>query len=860
MQGCSAAATIATVSTDAGLLPELPADQQVLINPVAGRLTLLAGAFAAGIAAARVADSPIVWPWLVAATVALLGAVTAQRRTGVALALLAATCAALGGGWQTIRFHRVAADDIATLATAAPRIVHVTGVATRDPEMRRRSAGSMAAFDYRRPAVYFPMTVDGVVGRDGSVIPACGAVYVRVDETLPPFRAGDRVTVQGVLRAPGEPENPGAFDFARYARNLGQAGVLSAPQRELVQVERAERSAAGSMFLRWRATVRQRADALLLADMPAATADQSALLTALLLGRRDPQLDDLSDSFRRVGLAYLLAISGLHLGVLAAGIVLAARFVGLPERWHGVLLIAAALAYVFLVEVRLPVLRAAVMVVAAGAAFTIGRRVRLTGAIALAAVGLLLWRPDQLLTAGFQLSFGVVLALALLAPIVRVRWFGLAENNPRTVGAMISEWAKTSLAVAVVAWLVASPIIAYHFGMFCPLAAPLSIVAIPLVAALLLLGYAKMLLAALLPSAALLVAVPLSLGAQILLALVAVMDAAPGSTLIVPYPSIAWTFAALAWSIAWTFTGLYDRGRGVVRWSMIAALLVLIVWLQWPRLPLHTQPDLRVDMLSVGDGSCYIVRSAGETLVFDAGSARDLDAGERTIVPALRRMNIFHVDTLAISHPNLDHYSAVVEVADAFGVREVLVTQAFRDAVAADLDSSAAQLMQLLNERRVTIRTVGAGDSRRVGRATMTVLHPSAETDYERVNDTSMVLRFTLGRRSVLFTGDVQQEAIDDLLAERPGLAADVMELPHHGSFNDSAIALVEQVQPTVVLQSAGWSRYRGDRWRAVLDGMARDVTRLVTARDGACHVEIDGDGTITTGRFKTPVEARSAD
>jgi len=578
--------------------------------------------------------------------------------------------------------------------------------------------------------------------------------------------------------------------------------------------------------------------------MPAASPQQSALLTALLLGRRDPQLDQLHDAFQRIGLAYLLAISGLHLGVLAAGLVLLARLAGVPERCHGLLLIALALGYLFLVEVRLPVLRAAVMLVAAGMAITIARRVRISGAIALAAAGLLIWRPDQLFSA-------VVLALALWAPVLRQRWFGRPVNDPATIGAMIGEWMKTSLTAAVVAWLVASPIIAFHFGMFCPLAAPLSVVAIPIVAALLLLGYAKMLLSALLPTLAALVAVPLSFMAQVMLALVNVIDETPGSTLTVPYPSLAWTLGGLLWVGVWIFTGLRDDSRARLRWSMIAALAVLIVWLQWPRLPVHDQPDLRIDMLSVGDGSCYVIRSGSETMVFDAGSARDLDAGQRTIVPALRRMNIFHVDVLAISHPNLDHYSAVIEVVDAFNVREVLVTQRFHDAVAADVHSSAAHLMQMLNQRRVALRTVSAGEQRSLGRASLNILHPPAEARYEHVNDTSMVLQFQLEQRSVLLTGDVQQPAIDDLFAAHPQLRADVVELPHHGSHNEAAIRLIQRARPDVVLQSAGWSRFSRDRWADTFDAMAPQITRLVTARDGACWVEFDQRGAMRLGRFK---------
>ncbi len=820
-------------------------DQAVASRPPAGRLTILATALAAGIALAWQLETPFVWPWLCGAVVAAIGAAAMYRRPRVALAALILATFAIGAAWLNIHHFHIAANDLASFATTHPKLVRITGIATRDPQLRQQSGGSLSSFDYRRPATYFPMTVDSVLDSDGNTIAATGAVYVRLDETVAPFRAGDRVTVFGKLRAPATPRNPGEFNYARYARSLGQAGMLTVPRRELVEIEPADRSSPGSTFLAWRETVRQRATGWLLSDLPAASPQQDALLVALLLGRREPQLDEISDSFKRIGLAYLLAISGMHLAVVAAGVVFGARLVGVSERGCGVLLVLVAIAYLFLVEVRLPVLRAGVMLITVGAALALARQVRLSGAISLAAIALLIWRPDQLITPGFQLSFGVVLGLMIFAPRLRSRWFGLRNNNPVSVGQMLVEWLKTTSAAAVVAWLIATPIVAWHFGMLCPLAAPLSIVAIPLVGVLLLVGYTKMLLAAILPSAALLVAIPLTIAAQFLLAVVAVIDEAPGSTLQVPPPSAVWAAGALLWSVAWINRGLWDRSRGRLRWPLVVAAMLLIVWLYWPQLPIHNRPALRVDVLAVGDGSCAVLRSGGKTVVVDAGG-QNLDLGERIIVPALRRMNVFHVDTVVITHANLDHFAAVIEVVDAFKCREVLISPQFERAAQMDFEGTAASLLQLLAVRNVAVRIVSAGFQRQLGDASMTVLHPPAEAIYERVNDTSMVLNINAADRTVLLAGDIQQQAIEQVLAEYPRLQVDVAEIPHHGSHNESAIAFIEYLNPSVVFQSCGWSRYSRDRWAKHLAG----IDRLITARDGMCTITIEDTGNITVDRF----------
>ncbi|MCH8926895.1 MAG: ComEC/Rec2 family competence protein, partial [Proteobacteria bacterium] len=153
-------------------------------------------------------------------------------------------------------------------------------------------------------------------------------------------------------------------------------------------------------------------------------ASREALLSALLLGQREMRFEGINESFRRIGLAHLLAISGLYLGVLAGFVLLTLRLVGTSSRWHGWVVILVVAGYLFLVEVRLPVLRAGIMTIFTSLALISGRRLRVSGLLAVSGVALLIWRPDQLFTAGFQLSYAVVLGLIHLQPILRKRWFG----------------------------------------------------------------------------------------------------------------------------------------------------------------------------------------------------------------------------------------------------------------------------------------------------------------------------------------------------------------------------------------------------------------------------------------------------
>jgi competence protein ComEC len=829
------------IEADAADLPDEPRHAR-------GVMTGAALAFALGIALGWYQPQPWVWPWVIAAGIGacVLGAQCARVWKGRAL-VGALVVVALGAAWITVRQRQVHAQDLAACVGPEPVFVQVRGVALGAPVLKERTAGSLAQFDYREPATYFPLRVTALIDRHGAAHDMHGEVYVKVDGTTPPFRAGDAITTAGFLREPLPPSNPGEFDFRQYARSKGQAGLLMVRTRDLLHIESSTRPTPSYRWLRWRQRVQHRATATLLGDLPARHArERDALLSALLMGQRTPELAELTDTFRRVGLAHVLAISGLHLGVLVGFVLLVARGLGVRRGWYGWLILGTVLGYLVLVEVRLPVLRASVMLVVVGMGMIAGRRWRIGSLVALSAILLLIWRPDQLFSAGFQLSFGVVLGLIHFAPGVRTRWFGRPRHSPRTLMEMVGESTRTTFAAAAVAWLVASPIMMFHFGFISPLGAPLSVVVLPIVALLLATGFVKLVLAALLPSAGLILGIGLSLVAEIMLAIVAAADAMPGVVVHTRHPHALWTIGAVGLVAAWGL-GWHSAGRWRA-WGLGCAALALIAVQAWHQRALVDADSLRLDMLAVGDGTCHVVRGGDGTVIVDAGSNSDFNVGNRTLVPALRALGVRHVEALCITHPNIDHFNAVLELVDAFGIAQVFVTPQFLRCAEAAPDGAVGFVLEALYDRGVLVRTVTAGSTMTFGTMRWRWLNPTADTPTKPTNDTSMAVHITGCGSSILLTGDIEETAINAVLTAAPGMHADVMELPHHGSFNAASARLLDAVDPALVLQSTGWRRWERDAWEPRL--MQQERTRLVTARDGACWVVLHDGCIVECGRF----------
>ncbi|HWB21076.1 MAG TPA: ComEC/Rec2 family competence protein [Phycisphaerales bacterium] len=813
------------------------------------RVTVIAWAFAAGIALGWDVGKGFEQRMIVGAGMCVLGAGVCGwiRRESTAIGMLVLASGLMGAAWMNVHYRWARTDDVLGMVNEEGAIARVRGVVMERPELRAPVTGLLGRFGYRKPATYFHLSVRGLVDERGKEVEARGVVSVKVDETIEPMRAGDEVEVTGFLRGAGSPKNPGEFDYRISSRGSGEAGLLSVEDRGQIKMLRKGPVGVRGWWWKMRAEMQSRACDWLLKDLPATKdTERDALLAALLLGARTGDLDGLDTAFARVGLAHILAISGMNLALLAAFVLWVARLGGRRRAWHAWLMVGVVLAYLMMIDVRAPILRSAVMVVAASLGLAARRRVHVTGLVSMSLIALLAWKPEQIFEAGFQLSFGVVYALVIVSGSVRARWFG--EHDPDAVNGwrMCGEWLKTGLAVNVTAWMSAWPITVCQFGVVTPMGALATFVGAPVASVVMVLGYVRMLLAVVLPSGAVLVGWALVGAERVLIGLVRWLDGLPGTQVHVPMAGAWWAVCAGAWCLWW---GLRRRGEGNVKlmWCACGALVVWLRWPVWARPMYADSPALRVDMMSIGDGSSYVIRSAGTAVMFDSGSSSVLNSAHRIVIPAMRTMNVRTIDAMVITHTDLDHFSDALDLADEFGIGELMVNEAFAARAGGQTWSAAEYMLNEMRERGVKVSVMHCGDQRTFGDATWTWIHPGKDEVYEKENDESAVVRIEAAGRVVMMCGDLGPEGADNLMKRGLELKADVMELPHHGSFNKQSVALLKGVRPSVVLQSTGYRRWRSDKWKGILPA---EMKRYVTVRDGESWVEIEQDGKIQMGCF----------
>lgn len=307
--------------------------------------------------------------------------------------------------------------------------------------------------------------------------------YGNEDTTMQP---GDWVTMLAVLRPPSAPVAPGAFDFQRYAyfKGIGATGFALGPPeiRQFWELDKRSLDIATSLE-RARFAIGDR----IRSQIPG---ESGALAAALITGERLPIPEQTVTAMRQAGLAHLLAISGLHIGLVAGLVFFVARaglalipFVAVRypiKTWAALSALSAALIYTFLAGATIPTIRSFTMMALILGAVMIGRRAISMRTVAIAAFIIILLAPEALLGPSFQLSFAAVTALVAGYELISARfpWFWKKGGWLRRCAIYLTSVAVSTL----IAGLATAPFAAYHFHQLASYGMLANLIAVPLTA------------------------------------------------------------------------------------------------------------------------------------------------------------------------------------------------------------------------------------------------------------------------------------------------------------------------------------------------------------------------------------------
>ena len=819
--------------------PMLPMRPDSSIHWNAYPAALMAGGLAVGIALADRLPGAGFGVWFAVAVLGLAPALFAWRYgrrrlvTPARLMLYGAAALTLTG----LGAARLAAEralpphHVAALVRAEGRAITLEGRIAGEPEAA--STGTR-----------FPLSVSGVRG-EARLRSAGGDVLVTLAQppwagpvAFPDVRRGDVVRLRGRLLPLPEKRNPADFDYGAYLRRQGiHARLTVTGANDVVRLGRAatwpERFITAS-----RAYVR--------AQIERRVPDRGAraVLAALLLGDRRGLDPGTRAHFAETGLMHVLAVSGLHVllvGMALYGLLrpvlmrLSRRRLSwrAVETLRAVVTLAALFFFMMLTGARPSVVRAVLMAGVFIALTLAQRNAHTLNTLGVAAVIMLLGRPEQLFDVGFQLSFAAVAALATLHPVftraLPERWTGL--------GPVRKGFAMVSMSLS--ATLGTLPILLFHFGHASFAGLALNLAAIPLTgltltAALFMLVFGGVGFVAGLSAMA-------ATGAARLLLFTAETGAAHlGWAAVHGYVSGPWSMLAMATGLV--MLAQWPRPR--TRWRLGALALAFAAAALWTTAASRLTPRLDVLFFDVGQGDAALVTLPnGRRLLIDAGVRNAYtDQGVRTLLPHLERFGIRRLDAVVISHPHGDHLGGLPSLLRAVPVTRVL------DNGAPHASDLFAETTRLLDSLGVAHHALAAGDTLALDPSVrIQALSPPPSTREGEDNDASVVLRLVFGRTSVLFMGDAEAEAEARLVAHYgPLLGSDVVKVGHHGSATSSTPAFVAAVAArpgTIAVISAGRHNRFGFPDDEVMRRWERHGAQMrVTAREGAVWLRSDGE------------------
>jgi len=708
-----------------------------------------------------------------------------------------------------ITYFQVSEDHIVTYtgrsripATIRGQIVTSPQIVEADPNM---------TFGYRRPArTCFLLRADGIkTGDDWREV--SGLVRVSVKEPDDRLAAGQDVELVGWMGRFRGPDNPGQFDQAAAARNQHTLVWMSVEGCDGVTVRPDDGASwCARAFWRLRALARQHWAGL-------GGEQEEQLLNALIIGERHPALQSLNRIMMRAGVVHFMSISGSHLVVFLGFVYLLCRLLALPPRRSAAAALIVLIAYMLLAEPNAPLLRSAIMAGALCLA-TIFRRGHATlNALAAATVILLVIDPLELFSAGFQLSFGMVAGLILLHRPVRDFLFG---HWIRRRGLIVfrekarvrrwfyhtaADWLMSGLAVSLIAYVVSVPLVAYHFGLFSPYAAVLSLLLSPFITAVLVPGYVSLALAWPLPNLSHTVGRASAWASELLGRLVEAMRWLPGLSFELRPVGVWWALLCYVVIVLALLHRRLPRGR---IWAGVAAL-VLAGATVYSQRAAAAPATAELHVLSVGAGQCVVLRTpSGRTFIIDAGSRSGLDVYEQVLRPFLRQRRLPGASIAVVSHANADHYSALSGLLAGGSVERVYLNGYFGRPAEGPDATEAAEFLAMCRRNGAELAHLRAGESLQLDdRTKMEVLWPpDGRADLaspRNVNDTSLVLRLTCDGTRVLLPGDVSELGQGGLLQPGQDLRADVLLMPHHGSWNDRLGRFFQAVAPKVAIASS---------------------------------------------------------
>lgn len=730
-------------------------------------------------------------------------------------------------GWANLisRTAVLSPHDLRSLVPTEPLDTAVRGKVVATPSVRMFMRDQQESF---RTLALVEVTE---LRERGEWIPATGRIMTTTPGSLEGVLfGGTEVEVGGILATPPRPVAPGLFDYQSYLARQGVYFQLKAGSTNSWRALGEARPNFSDRFLAWSQRILERG--LPEKDEPL------RLLQAMTLGLQTGLDNDTYTPFVLSGTMHIFAISGLHIALIAGLLVVVMRVAQIPRQWCGLLVIPLIWFYTGATGWQPSAVRSTLMMSIIIGGWSLGRPSDLLNSLAAAGLIILVWEPQQLFQASFQLSFFVVLSIALLLPPLQKFGDKLLAHDPMLPREALPRWRRwlntplrwlmLSFATSLAAWLGSLPLTIYYFHILSPVTLLANLIVVPLSGFALACNMASLFCGDWLPWLGELFNHAGWFWMLCMARLSQISAGLPGAFRYVAAPPL-WIFGAYYGLLIAALSGWLLKKEYRLWSASVVVLVALGLGWEWQR----QRNTFELTVIPLNGGHTVHVDGPGRDhdLLVDCG---DSNAVSFVTNPFLHARGVNTLPRLALTHGDLQHVGGTKLLWDELPVLKTLTSPIrFRSPAYRAIGDA----LETAPERHGVV-------ARHHTNTCWTVLHPEESDRFPQADDASLVLLGEIHGTRILLLGDLGRPGQETLLQRHPNLHADIVVtgLPEQGEALSNG--LIERLRPKLIVIAD--SEYPATK-RASFALRGR-LTRthipvLYTRTTGAVTVSIEPDG-----------------
>lgn len=622
---------------------------------------------------------------------------------------------------------------------------------------------------------------------------------------------GDEIDFIGTYKEPNKQRNYKGFDYAEYLKTLEIYGTVELSK--INNIENKKLNKVNLFFHEITNNIEENITKLF-------EKDEANLIIGILLGKSTDIDEDSKENFRNSGLYHILAVSGTHVGYIIIGISYIVDKINISSRKKKILKICGIICFALIVNNTVSVIRAALMAIIAIGAEIFFRHKDNICSISTSMLIILICNPYNINNISFQLSYMGVIGIVSLNNIYfkLLTKIKLPQNLIKSISVILA--AQTAIIPIM--------IVNYHTLSLTFLLA--NLLAALITGAIIILGFIIVIISFLSFDIAKIFGVILNILINLLNLIAKICGEIPFSKIFVTTPSVI-TIILYYILLFFICNGTVYRGyKRLINWNkkmrhsanmvnfrfILVILLIMTILLGTYN---YIQKDLRIYFIDVGQGdSTLVITPNNKKILVDGGGTEGqsgtYDVGEDTLVPYLLDRKINKLDFIMISHFDTDHSGGIVAVLKSIKVKNIIIS---KQIVASD---NFITIKDIAISKNVNIIVVKRGDVINVdNNVEIKILYPESKLYFDDLNNNSIVAKLVYNDFGLLFTGDIEKTAEDNLVRlYKEELKATVLKVAHHGSKTSSTEDFLKCVKPKIALIGVGQNNKFGHPNKIVLE------------------------------------------